>query len=309
MIPTMAQLGSTRVFGHSGGGIVRIGLRRRPLKDVYHWLVTGSWARVLVVYGAIYFAVEALFGVAHFVLPRAEAEATSLVGLALSRLPGSPVDPLPLPAPLVLAAGVVFGIEGFLRWLLLAVGSGLIFAKFSLLKARVLFSRSAVVAPHAGGQALMFRMANERTSHVVDAKVQAMLVVDEPGEGGEIVRRAHDLPLARGGSALFSHAWTAIHPIDRDSPLAGRTAALLEAGEAEVIVTLSGYDEGLTRVIHARHVYRADQIRWNARFRDVVRTLPNGMRAVDYRRFHEWTAAEGEEPGPERTPRRARGGA
>ncbi len=304
----MAQLGSTRVFGRASGGIVRIGLRRRPLKDVYHWLVTGSWARVLVVYGAVYFAVEGLFGVAHFFLPPGGAEATSLVGLALSRLPGSPVEPLPVPSAQVLAAEVVSGLEGFLRWLMVAVGSGLIYAKFSLLKARVLFSRSAVVAPHEGGLALMFRMANERTSHIVDAKVQAMIVLDEPGERGENVRRAYDLPLLRDGSALFSHAWTAIHPIDRASPLSGRTAALLEAGEAEVIVTLSGYDEGLTRVIHARHVYRADQLRWNARFRDVVRTLPNGMRAVDYRRFHEWTAAEEPEPRPERTPRRVRGG-
>lgn len=304
----MAQLGSTRVFGPSSGPVVRIGLRRRPLKDVYHALVTGSWTRLLVVYGAVYFLVEALFGAAQFFLPRTEADAASLVGLALSRLPGSPVAPLPVPPPAALAAQVVGGAEGFVRWLLLAVGSGIIFAKFSLLEARVLFSRVAVVAPHEGGLALMFRMANERTSHLVDAKVQAMLVRDEPDQGGDVVRRAHDLALLRGGSALFSHAWTAIHPIDEGSPLAGTTPALLEAADAEVIVTITGFDEALTRTLHARHVYRADRLRWNARFRDVVRTLPNGLRAVDYRRFHEWTAVEGEGARPERTPR-ARGGA
>ncbi len=301
----MANLASSRVFGPSSGGIVRIGLKRRPLKDVYHGLVTGSWARLLVTYGVVYFAVEALFGAAHFVLPRSESEAASVAGLVLSRLPGSPVEPLPIPSPRVLAAEVVLGLEGFVRWLLLAVGSGIIFAKFSLLKARVLFSRVAVVAPYQGGLALMFRMANERTSHVVDAKVQAMLIRDEPEENGEVVRRAHDLPLLRGGSALFSHAWTAIHPVDKDSPLFGQSAAQLEAAEAELVVTLSGFDEAVTHVIHARHVYRADRIRWNARFRDVVRTLSNGMRAVDYRRFHEWTAAEPEEK-RKRTPRRAR---
>jgi len=304
--PGMADLGSTRVFGHaSSGGLVRIGLRRRPLKDVYHGLVTGSWGRLLVVYGVVYFAMAALFGVAHFFLPRAGSDTASLVGLALSRLPGSPVAPLPVPAPAALAAEVASGVEGFVDWLMLAVGSGIIFAKFSHLPARVLFSRVAVVAPHGDGLALMFRMANERTSHVADARVQAMLVQDEPGESGEFVRRAHDLALQRGGSALFSHAWTAVHPIDRESPLLAQSAATLEACEAELIVTITGYDEGVTRVIHARHVYRADQIRWNARFRDIVRTLPNGMRAVDYRRFHEWTAVDVERKG-ERTPRRAR---
>ena len=304
---TMPDLEQTRVFGQaSTGGFVRIGLRRTPLKDVYHGLVTGSWKRLLVTYGVVYFTVSALFGVAHFFLPRAEAEAAALVGLALSRLPGSPVAPIPIPPPAVLAAEVISGVEGFLQWLLLAVGSGIIFAKFSMLKARVLFSRVAVVAPHDGGLALMFRMANERTSHVADARVHAMLVLDEPGQGGgDAVRRAYDLALQRGGSALFSHAWTAVHVIDRDSPLAGQAASTMEACEAELIVTLTGYDEALTRSIHARHVYRADQIRWSARFRDIVRVLPNGMRAVDYRRFHEWTAVDLERKG-ERTPRRVR---
>ncbi len=303
----MADLEQTRVFGHSTGPIVRIGLRRRPLKDVYHWLVTGSWARVLVVYGIIYFAVSGLFAVAHFFLPPAEAGVNALVGVVLSRIPGSPVAPVALPSPRAVAGELVSGCEGFVQWLLLALGSGLIYAKFSLLKARVLFSRVAVVAPYEGGHALMFRMANERTSHVADAKVAAILILDESGERGEPVRRAYDLPLLRGGSALFSHAWTAIHPVDETSPLLGRSAASLQAADAEVIVTLSGYDEGLTRVLHARHVYRADQIRWNARFRDIVRTLRSGARAVDYRRFHEAVAVEDRRAErSDRTPRRAR---
>ncbi|HYG69306.1 MAG TPA: potassium transporter, partial [Anaeromyxobacteraceae bacterium] len=175
---------------------------------------------------------------------------------------------------------------------MLAVGSGIIFTKFSLLKPRVLFSRVAVVAPHDQGRALLFRMANERKSPIVDAKVQAMLVVDEPGPDGEGVRRVRDLPLARGGSALFTHAWTAIHPIGRDSPLAGHDARTLAAANGEVIVTLTGFDEGLLRTTHARHVYRAKAIRFGARFRDIVRALPNGLRAVDYRKFHDAVPVE-----------------
>jgi inward rectifier potassium channel len=222
----------------------------------------------------------------------------------LSLVPGAPVPPQPLPTPRAIAAELVLGAEGFVRWLELAVGSGIMFAKFSLVRARVLFSRVAVVGPHQGGDALMFRMANERTSHMVDAKVQAMLVWDEPGEGGELVRRAHDLALLRGGSALFAHAWTAVHPVDRASPLFGQTPESLRARDAEVIVTLSGYDEDLTRTLHARHAWPASRIVWGARFRDVVRTTDDGARAIDYRRFHE-TEPVAEERG-ERTPRRAR---
>ena len=65
---------------------------------------------------------------------------------------------------------------------------------------------------------------------------------------------------------------------------------------------LTGFDEGLTRVIHARHAYPAERIRWNARFQEIVTVLPGGARQLDYRRFHGVVPAE--EARPERTPRR-----
>jgi inward rectifier potassium channel len=304
----MGDLDSTRVFGEPGGGLVAIGLARHPLNDLFHALVTGSWARLLAVFALVYFATQALIGAGHYLLgPTPEALPRGAVwGVFLAAVPGAPA-----PAPGVdahaVAAAALTGLQGFLRWLMLAVGSGIIFTKFSLLKPRVLFSKVAVVAPYdhggGGGRALLFRMANERSSPIVDAKLQAMLVVDEPGADGEVVRRVHDLPLARAGSALFTHAWTAVHPIGRDSPLAGHGARTLAAANGEVIVTLTGFDEALLRTTHARHVYPAKAIRFQARFRDIVRALPNGLRAVDYRKFHDVVAVE-EPPAPERSPAR-----
>jgi inward rectifier potassium channel len=126
-------------------------------------------------------------------------------------------------------------------------------------------------------------------------------------QDGEVLRRAHDLALVRGGSALFSAAWTAIHPIDRDSPLAGESAGSLEGNDAEIIVNISGTDEALARAVHARHVYSASRIRWNARFREIVKLRDDGKRVVDYRKFHKTAPVEDEAARGERTPaRRAR---
>jgi inward rectifier potassium channel len=153
----------------------------------------------------------------------------------------------------------------------------------------------AVVSPGDGSPALMFRMANERTSNIIDAKVNALLVWNETDERGDVVRRAHDLPLARGGSALFTHAWTAIHPIGRDSPLHGQDETALQLAEAEIIVSISGYDEALTRVMYARHVYAPEKVLWGHRFREIVKPLPDGRRRIDYRRFHEAEPVAAEE--------------
>ena len=134
----------------------------------------------------------------------------------------------------------------------------------------------------------MFRMANERTSHILDAKVSLMLVRNEPGEDGEVVRRAHDLPLARGGSALFSHAWTAVHPIGRESPLVGATEASLEAEDAELVVTLSGFDEGLVaRHPRAPHLPRRGPPLGRRGSADIVKVLRERRPRGDYRRFHD----------------------
>lgn len=300
----MGDLAQTRVFGHSGHGVVVVGLRKRPLADVYHRLVTGSWTRLCVVYAAVYFGSQLLFEAAHLALgPAAAAPRGTALGALVALARGVPFADVRTALELrALAAGALGGLEEFVRWLELVIGAGLVLAKFALLPARVLWSEVAVVSPHPQGRALLFRMANERSASVVDAKVSVMLVRNELDEDGAPVRRAHDLPLVRGGTALFPHAWTAVHLVGRDSPLARETAESLAASDAEVIVTLTGFDEGLTRVIHARHAYPAERIRWNARFQEIVTVLPGGARQLDYRRFHGVVPAE--EARPERTPRR-----
>ncbi len=301
----MGELGSTRVFGQHGAGIVTIGLKRRPVRDLYHWLVTGSWTRLVLLFAVVHFTTQALFGLTRVLIAARLPADASVVPALLGALRPS-ADGASAFSGRALASAALSAVEGFVEWAELVIGAGVVLAKFSLVRARVLFSSVAVVAPHEGGQALMFRMANERTSHIVDAKVSVMLVRNEVVEG-ELVRKAHDLDLARRGSALFSHAWTAIHPITRASPLFGESAELLEGAEAEVIVNLSGFDEGLVKTVHARHVYRASRIRWGARFREISKQLPDGRHAVDYHKFHKTVSVDegGAAADRERTPTRA----
>lgn len=289
------DLGQTRVFGHAGRETVVIGLRRRALSDLYHRLVTGGWLQLCLVYALVYFLTGALLEVAHWALADAGNVAPgSLMGAVVALVHGASTDEvLAVLDPRALAAGVLSAVDGFVRWAELVIGAGIVMAKFSMQKAQVLFSEAAVVAPHdRGAHALLFRMANQRSGHVVDARVSLLLVRNEREPDGEVVRRAHDLPLLRGGTALFEHAWMAAHEIDRDSPLWGETAESMAAAQAELLVTFSGYDERLLRPIHARHVYPARRLHWDSRFEPIDTLLPDGRRALDYRRFHEVVPAE-----------------
>jgi inward rectifier potassium channel len=292
----MGDLGQTRVFGHAGRETVVLGLRRRPLSDLYHRLVTGGWLQLLLVFALVYFLTSALFEVAHWSLDdAAKVPPGSLMKALMAWIDGAGAQAAELD-PRALAARALESLNVFLRWAELVIGAGIVMAKFSMQKARVLFSDVAVIAPHAaGGHALLFRMANQRSGHVVDAKASLLLVRNEREPDGELVRRAHDLPLVRGGTALFEHAWTAAHEIDRQSPLWGETEESLARADAELLVTFSGYDERLLKLIHARHVYPSRVLRWDVRFAPIATVLPDGRRALDYRRFHEVVAAVDEE--------------
>ncbi|MEO0869194.1 MAG: ion channel, partial [Cyanobacteria bacterium J06642_11] len=177
-------------------------------------------------------------------------------------------------------------IEAIFGLFFTAVTTGLVFARFSLPTARILYSSVAVIAPFNGVPTLMFRTANERRNYILEAQLWVTLVRDEITEEGEHIRRFHDLPLVRSHTPVFSLSWTAMHPITSDSPFYGETPETLREGRAEVIVTLTGLDETLSQPIHARHSFCDYDIYWNHKFIDIISTNDMGRSVIDYNHFH-----------------------
>jgi inward rectifier potassium channel len=287
----MARPIETRVFGRYGArrDIVAIGLSRQPGKDLYHHLLTASWKKLLLLVALAYLGVNAAFAGVYLALGNAIENARpgnfwdafffsvqTMATIGYGRM-----------APRTVGANALVASEALVGMMGLAVVTGLVFAKFSRPTARVIFSRVAVVSPYDKVPSLMFRMANERANQIVDARVHVVLVRNEQTAEGETVRRVHDLALRRSRSALFALTWTAIHPVTPQSPLFGEDAGSMAEREADIVVSLTGYDETLAQTVHARHAYAPEQVVWGVRFRDILVRLPNGIRAIDYRRFHD----------------------
>ena len=51
---------------------------------------------------------------------------------------------------------------------------------------------------------------------------------------------------------------------------------------------LAGIDERSGQTIHGRWAYTARDIRWNARFADILGQGDDGMRTIDYGKFDEY---------------------
>ena len=133
----------------------------------------------------------------------------------------------------------------------------------------------------------MFRMANVRRNQIVEAQVHAALACTERTAEGEEIRRFYDLPLVHSHNPIFALTWTVVHPLTERSPLWGRAPAALEAMEAEVVVSLTGIEEGFSQTVYARFSYLTAEIVWHACFVDVVSRLPDGRRRIDFTHFHD----------------------
>jgi inward rectifier potassium channel len=269
--------------------VITIGLGRRPLRDLYHFLVSSPWWLLLVLIAGAYVVVNALFALAYLaqgdVIEHARpgnfSDAFFFSVQTMATVGYGNFWPRTLGANLLATAEMITG------GMALALMTGLLFAKFARPTARVLFSDAAVVRNWEGVPSLMFRMANARSSNIVEVRVAVMLLRTERAAEGDQVRRLHDLRLVRSQSAVFNLTWTAIHPIDAGSPLHGWDAAALAASEAVIAVSLTGYDENLANTIHARHTYAAGQVLFGRRLVDVLGVGPGGERTVDYGKFHD----------------------
>ena len=262
--------------------------------DFYHNVLTVSWPVFVLQLAGLFLTINLVFALAY---------AADRGGLANAR-PGNFADAFffsvqtlgtlgyGVMAPRSLTANLLVTVESFTGIMIIALFTGIIFARFSRPFARVLFSNIAVVAPFDGIPTLMFRAANQRGEAILDASVTVSLARQHTTSEGVVMRRFQELKLLRSSSPLFALSWTVMHAIDESSPLYGLSPEDMDVAEMEIVIMLSGVDEILSDRIYARHAYWADEILWNRRFVDVISLHSSGRRIVDLHKFHDTNESE-----------------
>lgn len=261
----------------------------------YHSALLMPWPRFLACLAAGYLGVNLLFGLAYWLCgPGALADGNhTMDGNALLRAFFFSVETFATigygaVAPVGVAANTIVTVESFASIVAVALVTGLVFARFSRPTARVRFSRRALLAPYGdGGTAFMFRLVNERRTELVqlDMRVLFAYFIDQ---GGRRVRRFDELALERQRVVFFPLAWTVVHPIGADSPLAGLDRAGMNADEAEFLVLLSAIDDTSAQVVHARTSYKPDDIVTGVKFANLFNpTRTDGTLSIDVSRLDD----------------------
>ncbi|NEO55289.1 MAG: ATP-sensitive inward rectifier potassium channel 10 [Okeania sp. SIO3B5] len=269
------------------------GMARFEWSDFYYWLIQTSWQKLWGLIIAFYVIINTIFTFLYLVSSNGIANAQS----------GSFTDAFSFSVQTMATIGygamyptniythILVTIEVFVGLIAMAMITGLMFARFSLPTARVLFSRVAVISPYNGIPTLMFRIANQRQNWIVETQVRVTLLMDqEISAEGHSLRRFCDLKLVRSQTPMLALTWLVMHQIDENSPLyhwSEDDFKNVNNQDMRFFIMLTGLDGTVSQTINARHIYTLDQIIWHQRFVDIMFTSADGKNYVDYSHFHD----------------------
>ena len=261
----------------------------------YHYFLTITWPKFFAIVVAGYMGANAIFALLYLA-----CGADSLAGAEPARMGGpfwrafffsvetigtvgyGNVAPNNFPAHVVMTAESLVGL------LMFALGTGILFSRFSRPTAALMFSSKAVVAPYRNRQAFMFRVTNGRSNQLVELEAKVLFSRIE-GEH----RKYDQLTLERSRVTFFPLSWTVVHPIDEKSPMLGMTEADFREKDAEVMILLTGTDETFSMVVHGRSSYKPDEIMFGHKFVNLYNPIDeSGVVSIDVRKLSETEVAE-----------------
>ena len=270
-------------------------------RDVHPYLhaLNMSWPRFFLIVVAVYFAVNMLFAAGYFLLgpesvqgADASTEASrfwsdfffsahTLTTVGYGNL-----------SPASVGGNVLTTIEALTGLLGAALGTGLLFGRFSRPSAKFAFSENMLVSSMGGTPALQFRIANLRPNVLMELQATIVLMTVE-GPSGALSRKFQQLKLERENIYFLALTWTIVHPIDESSPLYGKSPEDLERLQAEFMILIKGFDDTFSQIVHARYSYRFDELAWRSKFHPAFEVDTQGNMVLNVDRVSSHAAVAG----------------
>ncbi len=238
--------------------------------DIYHWLLSISWARFISLVFVSYIVVNTLFALVYFSIGADKFGGTEVgtgsekfyqlfffSAQTLTTVGYGHVYPSSVFTSSVSAIESMLGLMGF------ALVTGILYGRFSKPKADIQYSNKAVVAPYQDINGFMFRVANRKQNELLETECQVVLAINNP----ETKRRDFKaLELEIKKINFLPLTWTIVHPIDEKSPMLGITEKDLNDRDAEFIILIKSITDTYFQTVYSRMSYKADETVWNVKF-------------------------------------------
>ena len=266
--------------------------------DIYHYAMTSNWLLFFAAFATLFCTLNLLFAILYSLDSQAIANVypSGFWGAfffsveTLATVGYGDMHPQTVYGHLVSTIEIFTGMSG------IAMITGVMFARFSLPKAKIRFTRHPVTFRHNGELVLCIRIANTRLNIIAEASAKLrMLRLETTLEKSKFLKII-DLPLIRDQHPMFSLGWNLFHVIDEQSPLYHLTAAQLEQCQARLILSIDGVDETTSQTLRARHIYFWDTVRFNHRYKDITSSDEQMNNHMDFSLFDD---VEAETASPE----------
>ena len=271
----------------SSGTVIAHGMPARAWFDLYHRALNLNWPSFFGALAAMFLILNMVFASLYMLgtdpianqYPKGFPGAFFFSVETLATVGYGDMHPQTYYAHLIATLEIFIGMSG------IALATGLIFARFSRPRAKIIFARHTVVRPYDGRLTLMVRAANARQNVIAEAHAKLRLVRRETTPEGDALWRIRDLDLVRDQHPIFLLGWLLVHVIDETSPLFGETAESLAQSDASFLVMIEGSDETTAQTMQARYEWSHSDILWHHRFADLLHDDEDGVTHIDYRNF------------------------
>lgn len=185
-------------------------------------------------------------------------------------------------------ASLLASIEAFVGLITFSVATGLIYGRFSRPSAKIAFSRNVLLTQYKDGQALMFKIVNQRNSVLLNTKVNVMISMSHLDHHDEtFIRKYFSLKLEADSVRYFPLTWTIVHPIDEQSPLYGLSVAEIRQLGTEVLILVEAFDETFSQMVLQKHSYAEHQWLEGVRFKRNFSADDSGKIVLNIHELHE----------------------
>lgn len=285
---------------------IRLGLPFYQTFNVFHFLITATWLRLMLVIMLWYTVVNAIFVAVYYMVGIDELtgmmynsemskfwEVYFFSAQTLTTVGYGRVNPMGFGVSALASLEALVGLMSF------AIITGILYTRFSKAPSILIYSEKAVVAPfNWQGQeitGLMLRIANVYNTSLMNMTAQltvSLLDFDSSDATGNPIRRFMSLSLERDTITFFPSSWTIVHPVDENSPFYGMNQADFEKSLPEVMILISGFDDTFDQNVYSRYSYSSEEIEWGAKFIKLFGFNNNGQATVDLGNLHTFEKKE-----------------
>lgn len=256
--------------------------------DLYYSMIKASWFKFFLIAALAYLIMNIVFAFAYYVTPSiiTNVSSNSLWELFLFSFQTSTTIGYGHYLPESNSAHTIVILDALSGIFYAALITGLAFSKFARPNAKILFSNKVVFTMFDGKPAIMFRLANGRDTHVIDANINISALIPYQTKEGLKMRRYYNLKLLSDRNPSFSLSWTAIYVIQDDCPLKGLSLDEIKSQDVLFTISFTGIDEVLLHPVHSNFTFTKDSFVEAKQFKDILKTDQINLE-LDMTNFHE----------------------